>query len=80
MQFSGTPVYMAQQLFQKKSYDEKVDIFALGTLLFEIYSGEIPYNKLDPADIKAKLLKDSNLSNLSISKPVLQLSNEIYIQ
>lgn len=39
MQFSGTPVYMAQELFQKKSYDETVDIFALGTLLFEIYSG-----------------------------------------
>lgn len=39
MQFSGTPAYMAQQMFQKKAYDEMVDIFALGTLLFEIYSG-----------------------------------------
>lgn len=74
MQFSGTPAYMAQELFQKKTYDEKVDIFALGTLLFEIYSGEIPYNKLDPADIKDKLLKDSNLSNFSVNKPVLELS------
>lgn len=71
MQFSGTPVYMAQELFQKKPYDEKVDIFALGTLLFEIYSGEIPYNKMDPADIKDKLLKDSNLNNLNIPKQVL---------
>ena len=71
MQFSGTPVYMAQELFQKKSYDQTVDIFALGTLLFEIYAGEIPYNGLDPATIKDKLLKDSSLSNLHIDKPVL---------
>jgi serine/threonine protein kinase len=52
MQFSGTPVYMSQELFMKKSYDETVDIFALGTLLYEVYAGEIPYGGLDPADIK----------------------------
>lgn len=61
MQFSGTPVYMAQELFLKKSYDQSVDIFALGTLLYEIYTGEIPYFGLDPADIKEKIMKDSNL-------------------
>lgn len=36
MQFSGTPSYMAPELFQKKSYDEKVDVFAFGTLLWEL--------------------------------------------
>lgn len=39
MQFSGTPTYMAQELFLKKGYDEKVDIFAFGTLMYELYSG-----------------------------------------
>jgi serine/threonine protein kinase len=39
MQFSGTPTYMAQELFLKKAYDESVDIFALGTLFYEIYYG-----------------------------------------
>ena len=75
MQFSGTPVYMAQELFQKKSYDESVDIFALGTLLYEIYTGEIPYNGLDPASIKDRLLKDSSLNHHSIDKPVIEISN-----
>lgn len=78
MQFSGTPVYMAQELFQKKSYDESVDIFAVGTLLFEIYSGEIPYNGLDPASIKDKLLKDSSLNHHSIDKPILELSKYFF--
>jgi serine/threonine protein kinase len=76
MQFSGTPVYMAQELFLKKSYDHSVDIFALGTLLYEIYTGEIPYYGLDPADIKDKILKDSNLpSKGNITKEVLESVN-----
>ena len=69
MQFSGTPVYMAQQLFMKKSYDQSVDVFALGTLIYEIYTGQIPYYGLDPLDIKERILKDSNLpSKGSINK------------
>jgi len=62
MQFSGTPIYMAQELFLKKSYDQSVDIFALGTLLYEIYTGEIPYYGLDATDIKEKNIKRPNLA------------------
>lgn len=69
-------MYMAQELFLKKSYNYSVDIFALGTLLYEIYTGEIPYYGYDPADIKDKILKDSNLlSKGNISKEVLELVN-----
>ena len=32
MQFSGTPTYMAPELFQKKSYDDKVDVFTFEIL------------------------------------------------
>ena len=79
MQFSGTPVYMSQQLFSKKPYDKSVDIFALGTLFYEIYTGQIPYNGLDPADIKEKLMKDSRLPlKGDIPKPVLDLSKLIF--
>ena len=56
MQFSGTPAYMAPELWEKKSYDEKVDVFAFGTLLWELVSSEIPYEYFEPADIKAKVL------------------------
>ncbi len=53
----------------KKSYDQSVDVFALGTLLYEIYTNDIPYYGLDASDIKDKILKDSNLpSKGSIAK------------
>lgn len=62
-------------MFLKKSYDISVDIFALGTLLYEIYASEIPYHGIDPADIREKVLKDSSLPNKkSIKKSVLLIS------
>jgi tRNA A-37 threonylcarbamoyl transferase component Bud32 len=57
MQFSGTPAYMAPELFKKQSYDEKVDIFAFGTLIWEILTREVPYDALEPQDIKEKVLR-----------------------
>lgn len=48
MQFAGTAVYMAPELFQKRSYDETVDVFAFGTMLWELITREVPYDGLDP--------------------------------
>ena len=33
MQFSGTPAYLAPEIYQKKAYDEKIDIFSFKILL-----------------------------------------------
>lgn len=53
-----------------------MDIFALGTLLYEIYTGDIPYYGLDPIDIKDRVMKDSSLkSDPNISKEVLEVVN-----
>lgn len=53
-----------------------MDIFALGTLLYEIYTGDIPYYGLDPADIKDRVMKDSSLkADAKISKEVLEVVN-----
>jgi serine/threonine protein kinase len=47
---------MAPELFAKKSYDEKVDVFAYGTLLWELVARDVPFNGWDTPDIKAKVL------------------------
>ena len=67
---------MAQELFLKKSYDETVDIFALGTMLYELYSGEIPYHGIDPADIQKRVLKDPHLPHkIGMKKAIADISN-----
>ena len=49
-------------------------MFALGTLLYEVYAGEVPYHGLDPQDIKAKVCKDSTLPmKMSVKKNILEL-------
>ena len=53
MQYAGTPTYMAPELFQKRSYDQSVDVFAFGSLLWEIINREVPYDGLEPQDIAA---------------------------
>jgi serine/threonine protein kinase len=61
MQFSGTPAYMAPELFAKKSYDFKVDVFAFGTLLWELVTRQVPYDGLDASDIKQMVLAEEKL-------------------
>ena len=47
MQFAGTPNYMAPELFQKKNYNESVDVFAFGALMWAILSAQVPFDGLD---------------------------------
>lgn len=52
---------MAPELFQKKGYSEKIDIFAIGTLIWEILTRKIPYDGFDINEIKSKVLKSEEL-------------------
>mmetsp|Transcript_5943 Transcript_5943/g.761 ORF Transcript_5943/g.761 Transcript_5943/m.761 type:complete len:86 (+) Transcript_5943:887-1144(+) len=56
MQFSGTPAYMAPEIFRKMAYDSKVDVFAFGTIVWEILARSVPMDGLDPSDIREKAL------------------------
>lgn len=74
MQYSGTPAYMSAELFLKKPYDEKVDVFAFGTLLWEIVTREVPYDGLDPSDIKDRVVGEQPLKMpFGTSKTIVQL-------
>ncbi|XP_039042783.1 serine/threonine-protein kinase ATG1t-like isoform X2 [Hibiscus syriacus] len=39
----GTPLYMAPEVLQFQSYDEKVDMWSLGAILFELLNGHPPF-------------------------------------
>ena len=74
MQFAGTPNYMAPELFQKKQYNESVDIFAFGTLMWEILAGAVPFDGLDPQDIRANVESEKMLKQpAGISSKISQL-------
>lgn len=47
----GTPRYMAPEIFRRAPLDPRVDLYALGIMLFEILSGQPPYPGDDPKEI-----------------------------
>ena len=52
----GTPEFMAPDMYEENSYDEKVDIYAFGMCLLEIFTKEIPYRECsNPAQIYKKV-------------------------
>jgi serine/threonine protein kinase len=42
----GTPAYMAPEQLLAQDVDERVDVYAIGVLLFECLSGTVPYEGL----------------------------------
>ncbi|PPD84417.1 hypothetical protein GOBAR_DD18657 [Gossypium barbadense] len=40
----GSPLYMAPEVLQFQSYDEKVDMWSLGAILFELLNGLPPFH------------------------------------
>lgn len=53
--FAGTPAYMAPELYLKRAYDEKVDVFAFGTLVWEVLVRKIPYEGLESQEIRQRV-------------------------
>ncbi len=54
----GTPEFMAPDMYEEIAYDEKVDIYAFGMCLLEIFTKEIPYRECNnPAQIYKKVIR-----------------------
>lgn len=65
MQWAGTACYMAPELFAKRRYNEMVDVFAFGTMIWEIAALEIPHANMDPEDI-AKRVQTKDGAGLAV--------------
>ena len=61
----GTPEFMAPELYDE-SYDQKVDIYAFGMCMLEIFTKEVPYGECsNPAQIYKKVTKGIEPESLS---------------
>ncbi len=54
----GTLAYMAPEQLQGKSLDARVDLFALGVVLFEMATGARPFQGQNSADLISAVLRD----------------------
>ena len=68
---TGSLLYRAPETFGV-GYSEKVDIWSLGTLVYELVSGEVPFKTQYEKDFLQKLKKEEvNIQNLKTSKKVI---------
>ncbi len=50
----GTPAYMAPEQLENQSVDGRTDVYALGTMLFELLAGQLPFKGDTPMSIAAQ--------------------------
>lgn len=66
---SGTPAYMPPELFGNRSFSKAVDVYSFGMLLWEVFSGDIPFHQVDIAEIKRRVLAGERPLNSPYSCP-----------
>ena len=56
-QILGTPAYMAPELFEGKSDDPRIDIYAFGITMYEVFTHTVPFDG-KPSEIILKHIKE----------------------
>jgi serine/threonine protein kinase len=62
--FCGTPLYFSPELLTGQVYDEKVDVWAIGIMLFELVFGTSPFNLKQPQDLTRIVKIDIIIGNI----------------
>ena len=52
----GTPIYLAPEIIKEQGHDERVDIWCIGVLLFELITGNVPFQGRDIETLKSNIL------------------------
>jgi len=75
----GTPAYMSPQQVEGRTIDHRTDIFSMGTLLYEMATGQKPFQGRSTAELASAILRDTPLPVREI-RAELPESLEVVIQ
>lgn len=67
----GTPLYMAPEVYFNEPYNGKADVWSLGTMLFQLLTGQLPFQASTHKELQKKL----NSCDYQIPKDI-KLSSE----
>ncbi|MGQ9898602.1 MAG: protein kinase domain-containing protein [Acidobacteriota bacterium] len=66
----GTVGYMSPEQVRGDALDGRSDIFALGCVLFEVFTGQRAFQGSTPVELTASILRDDPFGQLGESKPL----------
>ena len=66
----GTPAYMAPEQTQGEPIDQRADIYALGLVLFEIFTGSAAFTADTPIEVALKQIREAPPNPRDIEKAV----------
>jgi novel protein kinase C delta type len=49
--YCGTPLYLSPEILQGHKYDEKVDLWAVGIIAYELLLGQSPFQIYEHSDL-----------------------------
>ena len=75
--FCGTYEYMAPEMLFKAEYDYRVDVWALGILLYEMLHGFAPFKGKNAADVQEAMLRGNYEFGSHLSEQVKSLISSI---
>lgn len=73
----GSPAHMAPEIVEGGDYDGRVDIFALGTVLYFLCTSHLPFEAENPASLLRKILEGEYTPAIDHNERVLSPLNDI---
>ncbi len=80
----GTPFYMSPEQFSGEKVDGRSDIFSLGTMMFQLLTGILPFTGDSPSVLMNKIMNvahpDPRKFNPKIVKPIVTVINHALVK
>lgn len=61
----GSPLYMAPEILRYEKYDHRVDLWSIGTVLYELISGRPPFKASNHVELLRKIEQNEDLIRFS---------------
>jgi len=76
----GTPEYMAPEQVTGRKVDERADIYSLGIILYEIFTGKVPFTGDSAIAIGLQQLREEPLRPAEINPRILSKLEEVILK